>query len=145
MVEFAYTHHGNGLLEYFWHKNMAAGNPAGLAEASSWFGVAVFSYGVAPFVFNFRDSMEDPRGVGRAVRVGLLQVEGSLLALVALGPFHVRLAQTLGRFLSKEPISLLSHHKHNRKGLLLLLLVWLRLWLWLWLGLGLWLSSGRQG
>ena len=48
--------------------------PAGLAEASSWFGVAVFSYGVAPFVFNFRDSMEDPRDVGRAVRVGLLAV-----------------------------------------------------------------------
>jgi cyclic-di-AMP phosphodiesterase PgpH len=33
VVEFSYTHHGNGLLEYFWHKNMAAGNPAGLSEA----------------------------------------------------------------------------------------------------------------
>ncbi len=32
VVEFIYTHHGNGLLEYFWHKNMAAGNPKGLRE-----------------------------------------------------------------------------------------------------------------
>jgi cyclic-di-AMP phosphodiesterase PgpH len=32
IVEFVYTHHGNMLLEYFWHKNMKAGNPKGLSE-----------------------------------------------------------------------------------------------------------------
>jgi putative nucleotidyltransferase with HDIG domain len=32
VIEFVYTHHGNGVLEYFWHKNMAAGNPKGLSE-----------------------------------------------------------------------------------------------------------------
>jgi amino acid permease len=68
--------------------------PAGLAEASSWFGVAVFSYGVAPFVFNFRDSMEDPRGVGRAVRVGLLAVYVGYVVMsngmrVLFSPSHV--------------------------------------------------------
>lgn len=42
VVEFIYTHHGNGLLEYFWHKNMAAGNSKGLTEQD-------FSYpGVPP-------------------------------------------------------------------------------------------------
>jgi hypothetical protein len=28
--------------------------PEGLSAASSWFGVVVFGFGVAPFVFNFR-------------------------------------------------------------------------------------------
>ncbi len=32
VVEFIYTHHGDGLLEYFWHKNMQQGNPQGLEE-----------------------------------------------------------------------------------------------------------------
>jgi cyclic-di-AMP phosphodiesterase PgpH len=27
IVEFAFTHHGTGVLEYFWHKNLKAGNP----------------------------------------------------------------------------------------------------------------------
>jgi putative nucleotidyltransferase with HDIG domain len=32
IVEFAYTHHGTSLLEYFWVKNMRAGNPQDLKE-----------------------------------------------------------------------------------------------------------------
>jgi putative nucleotidyltransferase with HDIG domain len=32
VVEFCYSHHGTSLLEYFWHKNMADGNPDNLAE-----------------------------------------------------------------------------------------------------------------
>jgi len=32
IVEFAFTHHGTGVLEYFWHKNLKAGNPQELAE-----------------------------------------------------------------------------------------------------------------
>jgi cyclic-di-AMP phosphodiesterase PgpH len=32
VVEFIYTHHGRSLLEYFWHKNMKAGNPRDLDE-----------------------------------------------------------------------------------------------------------------
>jgi cyclic-di-AMP phosphodiesterase PgpH len=32
VVEFIYTHHGDGLLEYFWHKNMQLGNPKKLDE-----------------------------------------------------------------------------------------------------------------
>lgn len=32
VVEFAYTHHGTSLLEYFWVKNMQAGNPNALKE-----------------------------------------------------------------------------------------------------------------
>jgi hypothetical protein len=34
IVEFAYTHHGTSLLEYFWFKNMEAGNPHGLRESA---------------------------------------------------------------------------------------------------------------
>jgi len=32
VVEFCYSHHGTSLLEFFWHKNMAAGNPDELEE-----------------------------------------------------------------------------------------------------------------
>jgi hypothetical protein len=32
LVEFAYTHHGTSLLEYFWVKTMQAGNPKGFKE-----------------------------------------------------------------------------------------------------------------
>jgi putative nucleotidyltransferase with HDIG domain len=33
VVEFAYTHHGTQVVEYFWHKCLEAGNPKGLTEA----------------------------------------------------------------------------------------------------------------
>ena len=32
VVEFAYTHHGTQIVEYFWHKCVDAGNPKGLTE-----------------------------------------------------------------------------------------------------------------
>ncbi len=32
VIEFCYSHHGTSVLEYFWHKNMAEGNPEDLAE-----------------------------------------------------------------------------------------------------------------
>jgi putative nucleotidyltransferase with HDIG domain len=32
VIEFAYSHHGTSLLEYFWHKTMSAENPEGLTE-----------------------------------------------------------------------------------------------------------------
>src|SRR5215471_5777164 len=32
VVEFAYTHHGTQVVEYFWHKCLEAGNPKGLTE-----------------------------------------------------------------------------------------------------------------
>jgi hypothetical protein len=32
VVEFAYTHHGTGLIEYFWHKCLKEGNPKDLDE-----------------------------------------------------------------------------------------------------------------
>lgn len=32
VVDFIHMHHGNSVLEYFWDKNMKAGNPAGLKE-----------------------------------------------------------------------------------------------------------------
>ncbi len=32
VVEFAYTHHGTQVVEYFWHKCQSAGNPKGLTE-----------------------------------------------------------------------------------------------------------------
>ncbi len=32
VVEFAYTHHGTSMLEFFWHKTLAQGNPKRLAE-----------------------------------------------------------------------------------------------------------------
>lgn len=32
IVEFCYSHHGTSLLEFFWHKNMAEGNPNELTE-----------------------------------------------------------------------------------------------------------------
>lgn len=33
VVEFAYTHHGTSIIEYFWHQNLARGNPKGLDDA----------------------------------------------------------------------------------------------------------------
>ena len=32
VIEFAYSHHGTGLLEFFWHKNLADGNSQNLTE-----------------------------------------------------------------------------------------------------------------
>lgn len=32
VVEFAYTHHGSSVIEYFWHKCKSSGNPKGLTE-----------------------------------------------------------------------------------------------------------------
>lgn len=32
VVEFAYTHHGTSVIEYFWHQNLKAGNPKNLEE-----------------------------------------------------------------------------------------------------------------
>ncbi|KAL3816074.1 hypothetical protein ACHAXA_009712 [Cyclostephanos tholiformis] len=68
--------------------------PESISDASSWFGVAVFSYGVAPFVFNFRDSMNDPRCVGSAVRTGLLLVYVGYIIMsngirILFSPSHV--------------------------------------------------------
>ena len=34
VVEFAYTHHGTGVIEYFWHKCVQQGNPKGLSVDS---------------------------------------------------------------------------------------------------------------
>lgn len=34
VVEFAYTHHGTSVIEYFWHKCLEAGNPKGLSDAT---------------------------------------------------------------------------------------------------------------
>jgi putative nucleotidyltransferase with HDIG domain len=33
VVEFAYTHHGTSVIEYFWHKCLERGNPRGLPES----------------------------------------------------------------------------------------------------------------
>lgn len=33
VVEFAYTHHGTSVIEYFWHKCLAQGNPKSLGES----------------------------------------------------------------------------------------------------------------
>jgi hypothetical protein len=32
VIEFAYTHHGTSLIEYFWHKCLQQGNPKGLTQ-----------------------------------------------------------------------------------------------------------------
>lgn len=34
IVEFAYTHHGTSVIEYFWHKCLEQGNPKGLSDAA---------------------------------------------------------------------------------------------------------------
>ena len=34
VVEFAYTHHGTSVIEYFWHKCLEGGNPKGLSDAA---------------------------------------------------------------------------------------------------------------
>ena len=34
VVEFAYTHHGTSVIEYFWHKCLEQGNPKGLSDAA---------------------------------------------------------------------------------------------------------------
>mmetsp|Transcript_3502 Transcript_3502/g.7305 ORF Transcript_3502/g.7305 Transcript_3502/m.7305 type:complete len:333 (+) Transcript_3502:90-1088(+) len=48
--------------------------PTSLSAASSWFGVGVFGYGVAPFVFNFRNSMAVPEQINLSLQIGLLMV-----------------------------------------------------------------------
>ncbi len=34
VVEFAYTHHGTSVIEYFWHKCLEEGNPKGLSDSA---------------------------------------------------------------------------------------------------------------
>jgi putative nucleotidyltransferase with HDIG domain len=34
VVEFAYTHHGTSVIEYFWHKCLELGNPKGLSDSA---------------------------------------------------------------------------------------------------------------
>jgi hypothetical protein len=38
IVEFAYTHHGTSVIEFFWHKCLAQGNPKGLTEDAFRYG-----------------------------------------------------------------------------------------------------------
>lgn len=45
--------------------------PESLSSASSWFGVVVFGYGVVPFIFSFKDSMENPEFIGLSTKIGL--------------------------------------------------------------------------
>ena len=45
--------------------------PESLLSASSWFGVVVFGYGVVPFIFSFKDSMENPELIGLSTKIGL--------------------------------------------------------------------------
>jgi len=58
--------------------------PRDLSDASSWFGVVVFGYGVVPFILNFRESMTIPNNVGLATKVGLVLV---FLAYVVMSNF----------------------------------------------------------
>jgi hypothetical protein len=58
--------------------------PRDLSDASSWFGVVVFGYGVVPFILNFRESMAIPNHVGLATKVGLVLV---FLAYVVMSNF----------------------------------------------------------
>lgn len=55
--------------------------PASLSAASSWFGVVVFGFGVAPFVFNFRDSMADPKQAGLVLQIALSMVYVGYIAM----------------------------------------------------------------
>jgi len=48
--------------------------PENLSAASSWFGVVVFGFGVVPFVYNFRESMENPQRVNLSLQLGLFEV-----------------------------------------------------------------------
>lgn len=45
--------------------------PRNGTDASSWFGIAVFGYGISPFVMNFQESMKTPKHVGIAMKIGL--------------------------------------------------------------------------
>mmetsp|Transcript_1619 Transcript_1619/g.3553 ORF Transcript_1619/g.3553 Transcript_1619/m.3553 type:complete len:513 (+) Transcript_1619:142-1680(+) len=55
--------------------------PASLSAASSWFGVVVFGFGVAPFLFNFRDSMADPKQAGLVLQIALSMVYVGYIAM----------------------------------------------------------------
>lgn len=48
--------------------------PRTLTDASSWFGVVVFGYGIVPFILNFRESMADPDHICPATKMGLILV-----------------------------------------------------------------------
>lgn len=45
--------------------------PASVSDASSWFGVVVFGYGVVPVIFNIKDSMLNPQLIGMSTKIGL--------------------------------------------------------------------------
>ena len=48
--------------------------PKNLTDASSWFGVVVFGYGIVPFILNFHESMKTPKHIGLAMKMGLILV-----------------------------------------------------------------------
>ena len=45
--------------------------PDSVSDASSWFGVVVFGYGVVPVIFNIKDSMSNPQLIGLSTKIGL--------------------------------------------------------------------------
>mmetsp|Transcript_29095 Transcript_29095/g.55157 ORF Transcript_29095/g.55157 Transcript_29095/m.55157 type:complete len:413 (-) Transcript_29095:184-1422(-) len=55
--------------------------PESLSAASSWFGVVVFGYGVAPFVFNFRNSMIDPNQINTCLQLGISLVYAGYISM----------------------------------------------------------------
>ena len=48
--------------------------PRNITDASSWFGVVVFGYGIVPFILNFHESMKAPQHIGLAMKMGLALV-----------------------------------------------------------------------
>ena len=48
--------------------------PRNITDASSWFGVVVFGYGIVPFILNFHESMKRPQHIGLAMKMGLTLV-----------------------------------------------------------------------
>ena len=86
VVEFAYTHHGTQVVEFFWHKCMEQGNPKGLTQehfrypgiltAQLWLALPLLALTVFAAVWSV--SPGDPLGVGALGQVRMLVIGAGL-------------------------------------------------------------------
>mmetsp|Transcript_3228 Transcript_3228/g.6898 ORF Transcript_3228/g.6898 Transcript_3228/m.6898 type:complete len:488 (+) Transcript_3228:69-1532(+) len=83
----------NGLYG-FYHMDELNLFPKNWTDASSWFGVVAFGYGIVPVIFNIRDSMAQPEYVQPSTKIGLIMVFVGYITIsngvrILFSPAHV--------------------------------------------------------
>ncbi len=68
--------------------------PKNWTDASSWFGVVAFGFGIVPVIFNVRDSMSRPEYVKLSTQTGLFMVFVGYITIsngvrILFSPSHV--------------------------------------------------------